>query len=343
MPDESAAKLREAWELRANACVTEFELGEHSYQIDFNAMTQTNTSSKKVRKIRHTVPAPPHWVRPVTPSTKSKADEYLQDMSRWPARYEELKRAIETIMKRSSLPNSHKGVTLLPITQSSCECLQRIKVHKVYQIENWQLYQAYLDGKRRLERQLDALDSTHRAEALWPSPPPVFAEYSADLKTAPLDTRLNECYAFHGAGLAKFQKIADSGFDFREAGAVTYYGAGTYFATNACKSHQYTTETNGAAVCCLGGGGTRIGETSGRRHMVLSRVLLGRIHYAAELCREVKKPPLGADSIVANAGPMPGHHLKVQAHQELVVFDRDQALPEFIIEYAVEPESAVFP
>ena len=53
-----------------------------------------------------------------------------------------------------------------------------------------------------------------------------------------------EVYLFHGTRLDNAIKIALGGFEFRvsKAGA---YGMGTYFASQACKSHMYTT-THGA-------------------------------------------------------------------------------------------------
>ncbi len=333
MSTKSVAELEKAWESRGYASASEFVFGEHSYEIDFDAMTQTNVKTQKTRNIRRVVRSPAHWVSTVTPSTISSNSSFLQDLSRQPRRYQELRRTIETLMRQSSLPDSHRGAPPMPIANSPCKCLQTVKIHAIYQVENWQLHQEYQSGKIRLKRRLATAGDW--ARPLEPPLPPCFDHCS--LGTPPLDSSLNECYLFHGSSLDTFGKISKGGFDFRLAGSGGYYGAGTYFAANACKSHQYTAETDGSnSFYCCGGDQAGLGMEWGRRHMAISRVLLGRIYYAPYVNRQAKTPPPNYDSVVASAGPMPWHHAGFQIHQECVVFDRDQALPEWIIEYTTD-------
>merc|ERR1712129_485548 len=102
-------------------------------------------------------------------------------------------------------------------------------------------------------------------------------------------------------------QIAVEGFDFRLSRAGLY-GHGTYFSSQACKSHQYTSDDD---QC---------------RTVIISRVALGDAALAEEVDRECRRPPLRSgtsrrcDCIVANPGPMPGDHAGVQTHQEFVIF-----------------------
>jgi len=76
--------------------------------------------------------------------------------------------------------------------------------------------------------------------------------------------------------------------------------------------------------------------------MLLARVALGRIHPARKvLTGRVLKPPalqgMPCDSVVANLGPMDGHPKNHQDHQELVIFDRAQAYPCYLVYYTTQP------
>jgi hypothetical protein len=51
---------------------------------------------------------------------------------------------------------------------------------------------------------------------------------------------MNEFYLFHGTSSKNARLICEHGFDERVADLNDLYGAGTYFAINSCKSHQYS-------------------------------------------------------------------------------------------------------
>jgi len=138
-----------------------------------------------------------------------------------------------------------------------------------------------------------------------------------------VDTSVNECHLFHGTSTSIAATIAMEGFDFRLS-KPGFYGKGTYFASQACKSHQYAHKD----------GDTRL--------IILSRVVLGDTWFAQEVDRNLQRPPTRQgksrpyDSIIAKPGPMPGHSQDEQSHQEFVLFDKAQAYPEFLIEYSSE-------
>merc|ERR1711968_391645 len=97
---------------------------------------------------------------------------------------------------------------------------------------------------------------------------------------------------------------------------------GSYFASESCKSHQYT--------CSHHKGGCDCKEI---RIMLLARVALGDPYYATEVDKTLRRPPQREqssrlyDSIIANPGPMAGHQRGYQDHQEFVIFDKAQAYP----------------
>merc|ERR1719401_1307929 len=88
---------------------------------------------------------------------------------------------------------------------------------------------------------------------------------------------LNEVYLFHGTSLEIAKAIAVEGFDSRLANEG-YYGKGTYFASQACKSHQYRA-------------GNNKGCTAERGVIIVSRVALGNPHYAVQVDKKMVRPP----------------------------------------------------
>jgi hypothetical protein len=119
---------------------------------------------------------------------------------------------------------------------------------------------------------------------------------------------------FHGTAPATARLIAEYGFDERMASLSGLYGAGTYFAENACKSSQYARSTTQA----------------GERTMIYSRVLMGDAFrtnaHQAQIRRAPDKPGGRGrtfDSVLGSGGG--------QVHREFIVYDRTQIYPEYII------------
>ena len=189
---------------------------------------------------------------------------------------------------------------------------QRVRIIRVLRIENWNFWRKYSNHIRTMKRDFAA----HAIKVTALDVPPPLQELQ---QLHHLDEVLNECYLFHGTTLAKAVHIAQQGFDFRLSNPG-YYGHGTYFASQACRSHQYT--SNNDAL----------------RTMLLCRVAVGNPCYAQKVERDLRRPGIHKnmqcyDSVVANPGPMPGHHQGQRTHQEIVLFNQFQAYPEFIIQY----------
>eukprot|EP00928_Gymnodinium_smaydae_P089122 TRINITY_DN73123_c0_g1_i1.p1 TRINITY_DN73123_c0_g1~~TRINITY_DN73123_c0_g1_i1.p1 ORF type:complete len:401 (-),score=24.32 TRINITY_DN73123_c0_g1_i1:228-1430(-) len=204
---------------------------------------------------------------------------------------------------------------------STCDTFKRnLKLVRVLRIENWPLWQRYKNHHDQVKRDLryDA-----NVKPFEPRAPETLEDFAAICNCSTLDTQTNESLLFHGTSYDNAVKIAEEGFDVRQ-GKPGYYGRGIYFACQACKSHQYAKPRNG--LCTV----------------ILSRVLLGDIHYADKVAPSCRRPPARegtarcCDSVVAKPGPMPGHFQGTQRHQEFVIFDNFQAYPELIIQYTLD-------
>jgi hypothetical protein len=116
--------------------------------------------------------------------------------------------------------------------------------------------------------------------------------------------------------------ICKDGFDERVAALGGLYGAGSYFAINSCKSHQYSSKGNSSNLV-----------------MLVCRVAMGSPYCTAKSHKNERRPPENQathgrpfDSIFARRGIANGGQ---QYHNEYVVFDRHQVYPEYIVRYTV--------
>ena len=124
---------------------------------------------------------------------------------------------------------------------------------------------------------------------------------------------LNTCGLTRGLTRGQVAElIATHGFDERVASLSGLYGAGVYFANQACKAAQYAER-----------------DRRGHKTIIVARVTLGDPYYAASTDHSLRRPPdrnaafsKGAtfDSVVANG-----------EHRELIVYDHRQACPEIIL------------
>jgi hypothetical protein len=193
--------------------------------------------------------------------------------------------------------------------------LLKATVTKVMRVENemlWRLYEtrkAVLKSEYAKTKVKESL--SHKTKQ--PSLPSV--ELSADV---------NELFLFHGTSDETAMTIARHGFDERVASLGGLYGAGSYFADSSCKSHQYTRRS-----------------AAGEHVLLLCRVTMGWPFATSTMHPNQRRPPenpaMGSgkrpfDSIFAESGKAKGG---AQFHNEFVVFDRNQAYPEYVIYYNV--------
>ena len=214
-------------------------------------------------------------------------------------------RQYSKLLNASAYHHEDRLGSFFSFASSTCETNFRVK--KVFQVQNLDLLHRYVmycqDLQRR--RKNTRIDSIEPAvgEALQ-------KRYESMRLEDGIGAMQNECLLFHGTSFETAKKIANEGFDSRLA-EEGYYGKGTYFASQSCKSAQYSSEN------CI----------------IVARVVLGHPHYADRLNKDLTRPPEGADSVIARPGRMSGHHAGYQTHMEFVVFDRWQAYPEFILLY----------
>ena len=134
--------------------------------------------------------------------------------------------------------------------------------------------------------------------------------------------------------------IAQTGFDERVSSMSGLYGAGTYFAEDACKSNQYSSDAN----------------SFGERVIIYARVLVGDAYHTRTALREIRRPPVRPNFVLSSssadgdakaggdtydsviAGPGVG---SAQVHKEFIVYDHTQIYPEFIVYYktCLEPST----
>ena len=206
------------------------------------------------------------------------------------------------------------------VESSSCcnGAASRATVVSVERIENeslWHMYQTRRSiVQKRLAGRNNAVPKLSSKMRWQPTDMPSTQELSADV---------NELYLFHGTSATTAGIIAEHGFDERVASLNGLYGAGSYFAINGCKSHQYAGATAG----------------SGGHVMLVCRVTLGIPFCTTRQHKNARRPPDNPatpgrphDSIYAEGGVANGGD---QRHNEYIVFDSSQVYPEYVVHYRV--------
>ena len=284
-------------------------------KLDFEKMIQTSSFSE--RRITCSFRVPAHWSITNQDILKLlKKQSMMKSLSRVPSFDCRVQEVVgnDVLQDFTKLLNGsayhHEDIlgSLAPATSSTCET--NFRVRKVFQVQNLDLLHRYVICCQALQRSREntTIDSIKPAvgEALQ-------EKYESMRLEDGIGAMQNECLLFHGTSFETAKIIANEGFDSRLA-EEGYYGKGTYFASQSCKSAQYS--------------------SSSQKCIIVARVVLGHPHYTDRLCKDLTRPPEGADSVIARPGRMRDHARRYQTHMEFVVFDsRLQAYPEFIILY----------
>jgi len=194
--------------------------------------------------------------------------------------------------------------------------VEAIRSVHVWWVENPILWAQY----RNKATEMAARSEAQGSKDVVPVEPPVApglarmgSHLPARLQPRSLNKSLNEVFLWHGTSKARSDIIAEAGFDERVSSLGGMLGGGLYFAEDSCKSGQYAEKS----------------IASTRSHwFVLSRVLLGKPHYTSVPMPEIRRAPVGSDSVVYT----PDHDNGLGHHREFVIYDRFQAYPEFIVE-----------
>lgn len=199
-------------------------------------------------------------------------------------------------------------------TGGRCTCTHAFTVTKVERFQNARLWRNYCTGRN------DILDRMNQARADQKEMPKKLVDVpgmKGKIEAARiLDEDMNEFYLFHGTTKNTVEIILENGFDERVAKDASLYGAGTYFADQACKSAQYA-KGPGEAKC-----------------MLYCRVTMGWVHMISEKF-DKRRPPVRPntcgtpyDTVFAETGVA---NSSAQQHNEFVIFKSQLAYPEFIV------------
>ena len=291
-------------------------------EVDFELMQQKRTDTNKVRNIRLWPGVPARW-------TTSPAELLLQsdDLPSFYVRVTDAQVHAKVLEVLQSTGHARD------ITQQ-CSCIQTARIKSIYRIEHQRLWQRYKVRREALRKEhatynfvvtpasldLDAFDAGPGSSQVMTNNQACF-DCGEDL-----DVDVDEKILLHGTSGANADFIVLNGFDHRTC-SHGMYGDGVYFASSACKSHQYTCSHKTACVC------------EEDRTLIIARVALGDAYHAKETRYKERRPPVKNtfgvtyDSIVVNPGPIKGHHRGNQIHQEFVIFDREQAYPCYVVRY----------
>ena len=298
-------------------------------RLDFNKMLMWETScsphSAQVRRIRIWAGVPEQWV--TTPTALLQQGDHLESL------YVEvtdskMKNQIESILRLSGQAWGIKSTK-----SRACSCMRTAKVISVYRVENWRLWQQYKVRRATLRRE-------HAAYEVSLSPAELDLNDCGYLEIMKQKQQIFDCgealasdvdekILLYGTSWVNAASMIVKGFEQRHV-RRGIYGDGIYFASAACKSHQYTCPNHWHQDAC---------SCQGRRTLIFARVALGDAYKATEPMHSAQRPPdrsnaLGFhDSIVVFPGSIKGYQRSTQIHQEFVVFDPDQAYPCFVVHY----------
>merc|ERR1719356_2354312 len=155
----------------------------------------------------------------------------------------------------------------------------------------------------------------------------VSASLAADF-AEPLLPEVNEVFLFHGTKEEAAHKITTGNVRINLAGsnAGTLYGRGVYLAENCTKADEYTR------------------PVSGVRHMLVCRVVLGRVWYSDT--KDANPRECENACLRGKYHSILGDRKKCRGtFREFVVFDEEQVYPIYILEYkrvdaAVDPKKS---
>ena len=229
----------------------------------------------------------------------------------------EMRDSIDWLMQRTAKPHFH-GIG----RDSHGATFATFGVVKVWRIENHRRWQAYA-----LKREALKLDARAGGQ---PINPPIATDPYCMPSGALLDMAgSNERLLFHGTKKEGVDVICNRGFDERVSRLDGLFGPGCYFAENSSKSDEYV-------------------PPGPKQYMFLCRVLLGSPFVTTTPQKDMRRPPCVErhcsnpkcahaqhDSLLAPCRALDAKAC-LERFREFVVYNGDQAYPEFLIEYVRE-------
>mmetsp|Transcript_90917 Transcript_90917/g.190103 ORF Transcript_90917/g.190103 Transcript_90917/m.190103 type:complete len:497 (-) Transcript_90917:185-1675(-) len=205
--------------------------------------------------------------------------------------------------------------------------VMKFEVVMVHRNENPAIWEPYYRTRHRIA-ELVKKDSANFTPYPMKTTTAVKGYSEADdfLQRAELMEDVNEFYLCHGTKPSAAKAICDNDFLVKMAGANagTLYGPGIYFAEASSKSDEYAQEDTD-------------GIFAGLYALLVCRVCAGKMNYSDEV-----RPPVQSlvDSIVKDGThhSVLGDREKCRGtYREIIVFDKDQAYPEYVVIYRRVP------
>ncbi|CAE7824453.1 Tnks [Symbiodinium sp. CCMP2456] len=209
-------------------------------------------------------------------------------------------------------------------TRGGCPCVQPggtpglptgYQIKRVIRVEDSSMFTRYIDRREQIKNSRSSCEAPD---------PKIFTRAAMEASSGltdilcDVDDSINEVYLWHGTQVRTGLKIAQDDFSLNYAGsgAGTMYGKGLYFTESCTKADEYALDEPG-------------GHYDSARGLLLCRVCLGSFHYTLD--REpsaIDKYRNGeCDSTIGDRAKA------VNTYREMVVYDRDQVYPEYLVLY----------
>lgn len=201
--------------------------------------------------------------------------------------------------------------------RKDAEMPKGVKIVSAFRIENGVLWGRYAGCRAKIGRERGSCTSVESMTGRQ-----VRTRAHETFRDVPLEEAIGEVYLWHGTTPTGAQGITTEGFRLDLAGshAGTMFGKGVYLAECSSKSDEYA-------------GDDKIGPYKHVYCMLLCRAVLGQVlelHHGGEAVHPQIQRELAAkriDSILGN------REAAVGTYREFIVYDKDQAYPEYLILY----------
>ncbi|CAE7926920.1 Tnks [Symbiodinium sp. KB8] len=209
-------------------------------------------------------------------------------------------------------------------TKGGCPCEQPggdpglptgYQIKRVIRVEDSAIFSRYIHRRDQIKRSRSSCEAPD---------PEIFTRAAMEASNGltevlcDVDDGINEVYLWHGTQVRTGLAIAQDDFslNFAGSGAGTMYGKGLYFSESCTKADEYAMDEPG-------------GHYDGVRGLLLCRVCLGNFHYTLD------REPSAIDKYTnGECDSTIGDRAKaVNTYREMVVYDRDQVYPEYLVLY----------
>eukprot|EP00743_Colponemidia_sp_Colp-15_P001407 GILK01001543.1.p1 GENE.GILK01001543.1~~GILK01001543.1.p1 ORF type:complete len:1298 (+),score=200.90 GILK01001543.1:257-3895(+) len=154
--------------------------------------------------------------------------------------------------------------------QQQAGSYSRLKVHTVWRVENFKLWNKYVARKMELKSLAKGVKGGAGSASEV-----VSTDQHSWVRDTQLNGRMNEKLLFHGTDAVLANIICEHGFDERVAALEGMFGAGIYFAEQCSKSDQYVRR-----------------DSHGMFYMFVSRVMLGtQVYHTQSAMSAIRRPP----------------------------------------------------